>query len=70
MSYFTYTDLISSFLDLKLVDRGSILIHVGAYGYKVLDHSLLCMGRFCVKPTECCCLKPVHSVIGTSPPNL
>jgi len=34
MSYFTYTDLISSSLDPKLVDPGSTLIHVGAYGPK------------------------------------
>jgi len=32
MSYFSYPDLISSFLDPKLVDLGSTLIHVGAYG--------------------------------------
>jgi len=32
MSYFIYTDLISSLLDPKLVNPGSTLIHVGAYG--------------------------------------
>jgi len=31
MSYFIYTDLISSLLDLRLVDPGSNLIYVGAY---------------------------------------
>jgi len=31
MSYFIYTNLISSFLDPKLVDPGSTLINVGAY---------------------------------------
>jgi len=31
MSYFTYTDLISSLLDQRLVDPGSTLIYVGAY---------------------------------------
>jgi len=31
MSYLIYTDLISSFLDPKLVDPRSTLIHVGAY---------------------------------------
>jgi len=31
MSYFIYTDLISSLLDPRLVDPGSTLIHVGAY---------------------------------------
>jgi len=35
MSYFIYTDLISSFLDPRLVDPGSTLIHVGACGPKV-----------------------------------
>jgi len=30
MSYFIYTDLISSLLDLRLVDPGSTLMHVGA----------------------------------------
>jgi len=34
MSCFIYTDLISSLLDLRLVDPGSILIYVGAYGSK------------------------------------
>jgi len=34
MSYFIYTDLISSLLDPRLVDPGSILIYVGAYGPK------------------------------------
>jgi len=29
MSYFIYTDLISSFLDPRLVDPGSTLTHVG-----------------------------------------
>jgi len=32
MSYFNYTDLNSSFLDIKLVDPGSTLINVGACG--------------------------------------
>jgi len=32
MSYFIYTDLISSLLDPKLVDPGSTLIHIDAYG--------------------------------------
>jgi len=31
MSYFIYTDLISSSLDPKLVDPGSTLIYIGAY---------------------------------------
>jgi len=31
MSYFIYTDLISSLLDPKPVDPGSTLIYVGAY---------------------------------------
>jgi len=31
LSYFTYTDSISSLLDSRLVDPGSILIRVGAY---------------------------------------
>jgi len=30
MSYFTYSDLISSLLDVRLVDRGSSLIYVTA----------------------------------------
>jgi len=34
MSYFIYTDLISSLLDPRLVDPGSTLIHAGAYGPK------------------------------------
>jgi len=34
MSYFIYTDIISNLLDLRLVDPGSILINVGAYGPK------------------------------------
>jgi len=32
MLYFIYTDLISSLLDPRLVDPGSILIYVGTYG--------------------------------------
>jgi len=32
MSYFGYTNLISSFLDPRPVDPGSTLIHIGAYG--------------------------------------
>jgi len=32
MSHFIYTDLISSLLDPKLVNPGSILIHVDTYG--------------------------------------
>jgi len=31
LSYFIYTDLISSLLDPRLVDSGSTLIHIGAY---------------------------------------
>jgi len=31
MSYFNYTDLLSSLLDPTLVDPGSTLIYVGAY---------------------------------------
>jgi len=31
MSYFICTDLISSLLDLRLVDPGSTLTHVGAF---------------------------------------
>jgi len=31
MSYFIYTDLISSLRDPRLVDPGSTLIYVGAY---------------------------------------
>jgi len=34
MSYFMYTDLISSLLDPRLVDPGSTLIFVGAYGFE------------------------------------
>jgi len=32
MSYFIYADLISSSLDPRLVDPGSTLIRIGAYG--------------------------------------
>jgi len=32
ISYFIYADLISSLLDVKLVDSGSTLIYVGTYG--------------------------------------
>jgi len=32
MLYFIYTDIISSLLDPKLIDSGSTLIHVSAYG--------------------------------------
>jgi len=32
MSYFIYTDLLSSLFDPILVDPGLTLIHVGAYG--------------------------------------
>jgi len=32
MSHFIYTDLISSLLDPRLVDPGSTLIYIGAYG--------------------------------------
>jgi len=32
MSYFIYTDLISSLLDPRLIDPGSAFIYVGAYG--------------------------------------
>jgi len=31
MSYFIYTNIISSLLDQRLVDPGSTLIYVGAY---------------------------------------
>jgi len=34
MPYFIYTDLMCSLLDPKLVDLGSTLIYVGAYGPK------------------------------------
>jgi len=34
MSYFIYTDLITSLLDPSLVDPGSTLIHVGAHSPK------------------------------------
>jgi len=34
MSYFIYTELICSLLDPRLVDPGSALIYVGAYGPK------------------------------------
>jgi len=38
MSYFIYTDIISSLLDPRLADPGSTLIHVGAYGpYNILS---------------------------------
>jgi len=36
MSYFIYTDLISSLLDPRLVDPGSTLIHVGEYDPKCI----------------------------------
>jgi len=32
MSYLIYADIISSFLDSRHVDPGSILIHVSVYG--------------------------------------
>jgi len=35
MSYFINTDLICSFLDPKLVDPGSTLIHFGAHYPKI-----------------------------------
>jgi len=31
MSYIIYTDVISSLLDPRLIDLGSVLIHDGAY---------------------------------------
>jgi len=31
MSYFIYTDLMCSLIDLRLVDAGSTVIYVGAY---------------------------------------
>jgi len=34
MSYFNYSDLINSSLDPRLVDPGSTLTNVGAYGPK------------------------------------
>jgi len=37
MLYFIYTDLISSLLDPRFVDPGSILIHVGAYDPKIFN---------------------------------
>jgi len=37
MSYFIYTDLISSLLDSRLIDLGSILNHIGACYPKSLD---------------------------------
>jgi len=36
ISYFIYIDLISSLLDPRLVDPGSTLLYVGAYGPKIL----------------------------------
>jgi len=41
MPYFFYTDLISSLLDQKLVDPGSTLIHVDAYGPKCISLHVL-----------------------------
>jgi len=38
MSFFIQTDLISSLFDLRLVDPGTALIHVGAYGPKCRIH--------------------------------
>jgi len=49
MSYFIYTDLISSLLDPKLqVDPGSTLIHVGAYGPNcfLAERTLLYVPKF------------------------
>jgi len=40
MSYFTYTDLISSLLNPRLVDPGSSLIYVDAYGPKGHMHQV------------------------------
>jgi len=39
MSYFIYTDLISSLIDSRLVDPGSTLIYVGTYGLSLDDRS-------------------------------
>jgi len=50
MSYFIYTDLICSFLDPKLVDPGSTLIHVGAYtALSVLKITTLLRNFCCIK---------------------
>jgi len=43
MSYFIYTELISSLLDPKLVNPGSTLIHVGAYQPKSWNSQLPCL---------------------------
>jgi len=40
MSYFIYADIISSLLDIRLVDPGSTLIQVGAYDPKSSEKSL------------------------------
>jgi len=41
MSYFDYTNLISRLLDPRPVDPGSTLIHVGAYGRKSNESTLI-----------------------------
>jgi len=45
MSYFTYTDLISSLPDPNLVNPGSTLVDVGAYGhmYMKAKHRAVCI---------------------------
>jgi len=50
MSYFIYTDLISSLLDPRLVNPGSILIHVGAYDPNCSSRNLsdFCRGVECL----------------------
>jgi len=40
MSYFIYTDLISSMLDQRPVDPGSHLIHICAYGPKYFGKTI------------------------------
>jgi len=52
MSY--KTDLISSLLNLILVDPGSILIYVGAYGLTVCGHRFrLAYGTTCYAGSLC-----------------
>jgi len=41
MSYFIYADLISSFLEPKLANPGSALIHVGALLWPLVAYTLI-----------------------------
>jgi len=45
MSYFIYTDFISSLLDPRFVDPGSSLIYIGAYGPKALKRMVIIKNR-------------------------